>query len=245
MAEGAAVELVGQLYEKRLPWNKWLSARGVLRDLLDKEQPILLGREINNKRSVFAMPHTWNYSVENPAYHHRVRASWEALMNVQKRGHMTHAFTVPSTGEHGVLRDTKADAIGMTQSSWIDSFEKIQREAVSLSHGSRDFKSEQEQLERTVITLGQRLDLKNPLQVPPESVRWDAVFRTCTILVIRSTRGKLNYSPEKHKNDAVDIDLLRYLALPAAICTCDRRFRSLLVDSNSWQAKWVVSQPSG
>lgn len=241
MAEGAAVELVGQLYENRLPWNKWLSARRVLRDLLDKRQPILLGREINNKRSVFATPHPWAYSAQNPAYLHRVRYSWEALMSAQKRDHLTDAFWVPPTGERAVLRDPKVAAIGQTHQSWIAAIQMVRRQTVFRPQKGSNSKFEQERLERTVNSLGRGLDSKNPIQVPPESVRWDAVIRAITIFAIRSLRTKHAYSADKHKNDSFDFDLLRYLALPAAICTCDRRLRSVLKDSNAWQAQWVVS----
>jgi hypothetical protein len=240
MAEGAAIELVGQLCEERLRWDKWLRARRVLRELLDKKQPILLGREINNKRSVFATQLPWDYSVENPAHRHRLRYSWQALMDARNTDALTDEFVVPPTGERGVLRDTKLDTIAKTQQSWIASIEMVQSKAVFHPERVGEPKSELEQLERTVRVLGGTLDSKNPKQVPPESVRWDAVIRTVSILGIRSLRSKHSYSARKHKNDAFDFDLLRYLALPAAICTCDQRLMSVLKDAKAWQAKWVV-----
>jgi hypothetical protein len=60
------------------------------------------------------------------------------------------------------------------------------------------------------------------------------------LLCLRHLRKERRYNPDKNPNDLIDLELLKYLAIPAAICTSDAGFIAKVRDSYSWQAKWVV-----
>jgi hypothetical protein len=50
------------------------------------------------------------------------------------------------------------------------------------------------------------------------------------------------YNAEKRANDAFDYDLLRYLALPALVCTCDEATLVQAIErAGSWQRTWVLA----
>ena len=79
------------------------------------------------------------------------------------------------------------------------------------------------------------------LVIVDTSLRLDAQVRVHSLLHLRRLKTKEPYNAEKNRHDALDFDLCRYLAMPAAICTADDRFRTKLRDAGTWQSRWVVT----
>ncbi|MEP6651970.1 MAG: hypothetical protein ABJA82_01345 [Myxococcales bacterium] len=246
IGEGSAVELVGQLLQGRFAWDRWLKVRRVLREVLHFRQPVLLGREVRNRRSVFALPHQPEHSAGNAAYFHRVRYSWLSVMGAQRPEDLLRPFRVPPTGEDAVLGLPNVTATTeKTRQSWADAFEGLKN--ARLGDRNRQVVAdlrEEDFFENMVVGFAREIDAATPDGKPPESVRWDAVVRVMVLFTSRSLRRKHPYNVGKNLNDAFDFDLLRYLAVPAAICTLDRRIKSALIDAGAWQAKWLVTPDS-
>jgi hypothetical protein len=66
------------------------------------------------------------------------------------------------------------------------------------------------------------------------------MLRVHALLFLRSLQKKHGYSAKNNLNDAFDLDLYRYLALPAAICTSDGGVFNDLRAAHAWQIDWVV-----
>ena len=75
---------------------------------------------------------------------------------------------------------------------------------------------------------------------PPASVRLDALLRANASFALQRLRPKNPYNPAKKANDGLDVDLLRYLAVPAIVCTNDGRLQRILKQAGSWQRRWVL-----
>jgi hypothetical protein len=72
------------------------------------------------------------------------------------------------------------------------------------------------------------------------SERLDAMIRVFALYSLRRLRSKNAYNAEKHANDVLDHDLLRYLAYPAAICTRDSGIHADLLTTSARHCSWVL-----
>lgn len=78
--------------------------------------------------------------------------------------------------------------------------------------------------------------------MPPDwARRLDAHFRVWTRYALLYVRGKYKADSDKGRHDAYDFYQLKFLALPAMICTLDNRLRNIVKETGSWQAKYLLS----
>jgi hypothetical protein len=84
-------------------------------------------------------------------------------------------------------------------------------------------------------------DAKYPDNSPPASTRLDAYIRVELYLRDLHLRRKRPYNPEKNANTAIDVELLRYLAVPATVCSGDGGLVGTVRSANSWQADRVLA----
>ena len=83
------------------------------------------------------------------------------------------------------------------------------------------------------------MDANHQSTGPRLSTRLDAFLRVSALLDLRHLRKDQRYNPQKNRNDLFDHELLRYLAVPAAVCTGDLGLIAKVRDSHSWQIGWI------
>ena len=68
------------------------------------------------------------------------------------------------------------------------------------------------------------------------------MVRVYLLLAVRRLKTKGTYNPTKRGNDTFDHDLLRYLAVPNLVATCDTSTLVAAVkESGAWQLRWILS----
>lgn len=243
LADGAMTELMNQLVERRFRWKNWLVARGVLAEILDPAEPVLLGGRQGLYRAgvrgateqvplgAIAM------AVEDSAHW------WHAFMRMKELCEISkplrirdRVLTLSPTAARGIVETFKRD--------WRRDFEKERVGDELLAQVRRALPRRGdgfEQIDGVVRTIARDLDKKVRKTVGPRaSVRLDAMIRVYVLLQLRSMRPFEPYNAGRHENDSFDHDLLRYLAYPAAICTMDRGVERKMRAAGCWQAPWVV-----
>ncbi|MBK8936881.1 MAG: hypothetical protein IPM79_04320 [Polyangiaceae bacterium] len=239
VADGTMVEVLSQLHAGQIAWADWVAARASLEALVDRDVPVMLGAA-NCPRSAGLALH------ERPPTHDRAsqerlnRDSWRTLMSAQVPKDV--GLLVGRLGRHAVwLRLDNAPAqVERERSKWMDQFRRF-GEALDREGGPRVGRHVSEaQFEAQVQRLGEFIDAKTSSH-PLASVRLDAMIRVHVLLHARFAMAKDRYNPVKHANDVFDVDLYRYLALPAGVCTRDRGIIADLEAANTFQRSWVAT----
>lgn len=128
--------------------------------------------------------------------------------------------------------------------SWATDFSNFYEKILSARPDFADLlpkkHDSRELLEAYVTIIKESTDRGHQSAWPPPSIRLDAFFRVEALLSLRHLRKEQRYNPKKNRNDLIDLELLKYLAVPAAVCTGDAGLIAKVRDSHSWQAKWVL-----
>jgi hypothetical protein len=230
MADAAVLELVCQLVEGRFAWPNWIRARRALMSVLDFQDPVAAGGwEILDKVGV-RFERTLS-EVEHESRRQRRRTGWKAIV---KAANIPAMNRMQWSRERGRLGPTQFRAGGAPQvreeirKDWID-------EIRSLESAQGTVPSFKDLVESTAANHDGRIQ-----STPPASLRLDASTRAYAHFALARLRPKNAYNPAKHANDALDVDLLRYLAVPGILCTKDKRLQRVLKQAGSWQMRWVL-----
>lgn len=245
LADGTAVELFEAIYSGRFDWAHWVRAKAQLRKIIDRDRPIMPGgRELLTTIGIID-----DRNLMAPQdVQHILRECWAHVMKA-KRVKDIKQLVMSALLEKGLHKvelnlGDGSRVIQANKSDWIESFERLGQASKSdgdsvrkvLARRGTDIHIGQENAK----FVGQQLDSMVNTSFPRLSVRLDAMIRAHSLHTIRSLKPREPYNPSKNVNDAFDLDLLLYLAVPAAVCTNDRRIHTVLKDTNSWQRFWVV-----
>ena len=230
LSDTAASEVAAALATGRMAWNEWVRARGMLRDLLDLREPVLLSGGAGLARA----------GVQHPT--RKIGNDGVAAALAAHRERWT--FVVEAVSPEVFDAERFSAVIANERAAWIREFTEL-REAMkdrvpTLQEEIPRRGDSIELLERIVSVLQRGADQCTVGSPPAPSVRLDAFLRTRALLLSRHLRKHGSYNPRKSSNDLFDHFLLRYLALPAAICTDDRRLIADVGAARSWQRQWVV-----
>jgi hypothetical protein len=179
---------------------------------------------------------------------HIARAAWRILRRAANPEDVTTSGEIARVNGQafhvGVDIARFPGAVGSEKGKWIEAFQRISGLSSTLSadakarlnrHGG-DVKIaiEQSQL------VAKHVDSVSEPCSPAVSARLDAMIRVHSLHFFRSLKTREPYNAKKNANDVFDLDLLRYLAVPAAICTADKGIHTSLRLTKSWQRRWVV-----
>lgn len=248
LADGAVVELLDQLYSGRFRWGHWERSRDQLEDLLDDSEPVMVGgRELLGAVGVTlqSAPSALRSPDED---RHVARSAWRLLLRAaspQEVQTSSEIARVDGRAYHvGLDIAGAAGAVGSFKAGWFSSFHRIAGYSRTLS------KDAQQRLNRPggeiqiaiehAKLVAKRVDAVSSACSPPLSVRLDAMARVHSLHFHRALKTKQPYNAKKNANDAFDLDLLLYLAVPAAICTQDKGIHTALRVTKSRQRRWVV-----
>lgn len=243
IADGTIVELIAALHEQRLPWPKWTARRSEIARLVDHKAPIMLGgADLLDACGVkFQRPRT---RFPRPLQRFLNRRSFELFMHARSlhdASRLEVRFVEQGRPRVVIIDMTAASKqLETSYSDWIAGFERLdvaaEKQGVALPGRGVPC----ELLQAQARSLQGFLDA-NVRSTPPASLRLDAQVRVHSLLHLRRLKTKEPYNARKNRHDALDFDLCRYLAMPAAICTADDRFRTKLRDAGTWQSRWVVT----
>lgn len=243
IADGTTVELLSWLHSTDRAWSDWERARGQFDEFIDPEIPVMMGgREalaqaglfLNDAPPSMLLPH--DQLEEN-------RRIWRLLMSAKSLRELSTLHAAVQVGGKPTLLLVNASRapkqVARQQDSWVKMFDRLavaaKAEGISIKGGVVP----PELLEGQVAAIGRGLDA-HCTSSPPASVRMDAMIRVHLLLNLRSLQTKNRYNARKDQNDAFDLELYRYLALPAAICTSDAGIFNDLHAASAWQSDWVV-----
>jgi hypothetical protein len=243
LADGSVAELVRQLDDGEFEWPQWERAREALSQFLDRSIPIMMGgRELLGAAHISLCA-----AVPSMTMRDQVRLGrqlWHVLRlatnvdDLRTNGIAVELSDQPAIVVLEIFRTT--EIMLEERREWWRSFQHLQRAGVDQGVSVRGRGFSRLELETQVRELGAFIDARSTASIPPVSTRLDAMIRVHCLLTLRSLQEKQPYNAKKKANDKFDHDLLRYLALPAAICTADTGLITYLRDSHSWQVKWVV-----
>jgi hypothetical protein len=233
LADSAVVELVRQLSERRFDWPEWLRSRRALVGLLDPHDPILAA-EVPDLASAgvrFRDDQDHFAEDEEPRRQER-RTRWKAIIKARNLAELGRRRWGRVAGRMRALSLDLSSANAILQrkeDSWIAGL-------MSISH-KRGVKVPRNE----VFAFSASYIDEHMVSAPPASRRLDAYLRMNAAFGLSRLKATSPYNPVKNRNDAVDLDLLVFLALPVAVCTGDERLRRLVEGTGSWQAPWVIT----
>lgn len=240
LADGTAVELLAWFHRDAGAWAKWKAGRARFDSFLDRRTPILMGgREILAQAGLLLEAPD---PLLPPAKQMKINALiWSKMRHVECLEELEAAIQIPGTNTLLMMQAAGAPAQVLTEATeWGETFERYKAVVEAAQVRFRDRAVPLDAINKSVKGMGEHIDARS-ISHPPASVRMDGMMRVHALLSYRSVLHKNAYNPKKSKNDALDHQLLRYLALPAAICTSDSGIGKDLRAAGAWQVEWVAS----
>jgi hypothetical protein len=245
LADGTVSEIAHQLSTRSLKWTHWAHARTLLLEILSQDRPVLPGGRVGLAQLGIKSTRSVSQREIKEAIE-QYDAAWTMLVAAnQPEDFEKFAIRLPKQNITVSLpqchvRTTYAEE----RETWPTDFAKFYAKILSVKPDFADLlpakHDSRETLEAYVATIKKSTDRDHRCAAPPPSVRLDAFIRVEVLLSLRHLRKDQRYNPEKNRNDLIDLELLKYLAAPAAICTSDARLIAKVQDAHSWQAKWVL-----
>ena len=230
LADSTALELICQIVENRLEWPDWIRARRALTALLDLQDPVAAGGwEILDKVGV-RFERTLSED-EHEKRRQRRRTGWKAIVKAGSTAEMNRVEWARERGQIGPTQFRAAGAARVREeikTDWTD-------DMLGIECSQDTIPSLKELVQSVAANHDSRIQ-----STPPASVRLDASIRMNAHFALMRLRPKNPYNPTKKANDALDVDLLRYLAVPGIVCTKDGRLQRVLAQTRSWQRRWVL-----
>lgn len=220
IADGALAELADALLRGSIPHQLWASRIQLLDDLLDGEFPVAPGgKELASFWG--AVPRAGVDRDESRAYY---TAAWR-LLRLAKSGsdlHAAHYYTAPSGKRYAMTLDpTHVRRVlaeeGRRWEIWV--------QAVARVIGSlRDDGERITVADLSALTMGM---LVGEMGLA-DAERLDLVVRVLAHHAFCAAATRTPYDPKGRSNDALDLDLLYGIPLPAWVCTSDLRLHRLV-----------------
>lgn len=242
LSYAAAEELLAHLRRHEDNWARWLSRRSVVVDLLDPHTPLLLGGREALAQAGLALVEA--QPMLDPTEQLAINLyAWRAMTTTAVLDDA--AVLVRPVHLEDRLQDLLLDTrrapeqLAREKLRWTESIAAYQAAAAAEGFSVDGRQAPASLLESMVKNMGNFIDSRC-LSTPPASLRLDAMMRVHTLLHLRAVQAEESYNAAKNANDAIDLDLHRYLALPAAVCTEDGGVHNDLESARAWQRRWVV-----
>jgi hypothetical protein len=230
LADVAVLELLTQIVERRFAWPDWIRARRALVRLLDPHDPAPAGGwQILDKVGI-RLQQTLTEE-EHQENRRRLRDGWKMLTKARRLAEINRVEGIRARGKSVVSRFHAAGAPRVRdeiKSEWSDGLLTVES-SLGPAPSFEDF------VGQMAASFDRRMQ-----STPPVSVRLDALLRVNASFAFQRLRSKNPYNPVKQANDGLDVDLLRYLAVPAIVCTKDERLQRVVAQAGSWQRRWVL-----
>lgn len=244
LADGALVEALSWLHRTKDAWARWMQGRSQFDDFIDPERPVLMGGREILRQAGFRLDNTPPSLLVATDQERFNREAWRELLVAPALGAIgRHQLAVKTPkGRRRVLWKPSGaqKQVAREKASWIEMFGRYDDAAQLEGFAITGRTVPRELLEAQVANLGQFID-KKTTSTPAASVRLDAMIRVHVLLSLRRRQTREPYNAKKEANDVFDLDLYRYLALPAALCTSDQGIINDVRAAGSWQADWVVT----
>jgi hypothetical protein len=235
VSETAATELLHLLVDNRFNWEHWQTAKRILRDLVDRSEPICVGGRLGLARTGVTGTQPVS-SGEIEAALRRYREGWQLLLQPETRTQFEASKSID--------KDLIRSSVAREYDNWVDQFDDFDRFVQEHIPQLRDLvpsRGDPSDLhEHMVAIIKDVIDRARHVSPPLPSTRLDGFIRVHALLQLRALRAKNAYNPVADRHDTFDHDLLRDLALPAAICTSDRGIHNDLEAARSWQRDLVL-----
>lgn len=213
IADGALAELAAALFRGSVSLADWRARIGAFDDLLDPDFPVAPG---GKEVASFWGGHSpvGLDLAEARAYY---RAAWAYLRNATSAADMSRReiFYAPSGRGYSIQLDQQhVEAVlaeaGQKWSAWVSNM-------AALIKGLRDGGED-------VTEAGLRQLTKSGLTInmsEADAGKLDLVIHVLAKRAIQAVTGRTPYNPKGKPNDALDLDLLFAIPLPAWVCTTD------------------------
>jgi hypothetical protein len=233
IADGALAELANQLARGSIDPSAWSTRVAALDEILDDDFPVAPGG-----RDLAAM---WRaepvVGFDLGEAHAYYRASWRFLRGVRKPRDLARAgeFCAPSGRRYTIRLDAQrtsdvlADA-GQRWAEWVAEVSGLLLEG--RSQGDRIKEADL----RALILSNLSVDMG-----VTEARKLDLLIHVLAKCVSQASARKTPYRPKGEPNDALDIDLLFALPLPAWVVTADMGFHGLVRSTTSSDKSAVMT----
>jgi hypothetical protein len=217
IGDASLSELALALLEDRLPWQNWIDRVHLIDSLLDKDMPVLPGgREL----TTLIDPTESLYPPEVGGIEYW-KFSWQLLVGSKSESEIQAGKEYDLT--NGTRVRIKA-TLSMAQAAFHD-------ERTKWAHFFDKMKSlcaDQSLTQNGIIDLIRKGLDTDATKVPSLSGMYDAMVCSLGRFIYLSVNGKDPYNPRsvKRDGDPFDFSLLHALALPARVCTKDKKFKS-------------------
>lgn len=217
IGDASLSELAFALIEKRLPWQDWTERVHLIDNILDKDMPVLPGgRELTTlvdpKESVYPPEvggiEYWKFS-------------WRFLIDSKSEPEI-------QAGKEYDLSDGRRIRIKATLPMAEAAFDDERTKWARFFDKMKSLCSGQSLTQEEIVGLIRKgLDI-DPTKVPLLSSQYDAMVCSLGRFIHLSLNGKEPYNPRsvKRDGDPFDFSLLHALALPARVCTKDKKFKN-------------------
>ncbi len=242
LADGTIVELLAHLGRDASNWSRWLSKRDAIAELLDKHMPLMMGgREVLAAAglSVVEAPPRFDPN-EQLAINQDVWVALTTKARLEDAALLIRPVYVDGA-DQALFLDMRgaSDQLTREKREWTDAFGGYQAAAAAEEFNIPGRHVPPALIDDQVKKLGAFIDSRCS-STPLASVRLDAMMRVHVLLSLRALQSGEPYNAAKNANDVIDLDLHRYLALPAAVCTDDGGVHADLKAAGAWQREWVV-----
>jgi hypothetical protein len=221
LSDIATAELLTQVRSGRIPMDGYRQMISLCKDFLNQELPMLSGQADLN-----AIVGINNYSDRLNEIRYLSDAAWEQLQNP--------CF---SYAHHG---PTLEEVLDEDRTEWRQFFEDYSEmlNCNELDIAELDPEKDYEDIAKLLEPkLGSDMNIE-----PSMGVRMHLETRYRIRQMLRSSRKKEPYDPEreKNRNDGIDVGMFRYLILPAFVVADDSGFFGSLNSIESFQKNWFI-----
>lgn len=233
LADNALTELTLQLHEGRVSWSEWSARNHHIDRLLDTRSPVFPDASELAEMSWGTPKPTPDQPVSRDE---KMRLIWDLLKKAKSAHDLTAGpeFVAPD-GETYTLANshqlTDAVAAGF-RATWQQMIGSLQAQIVGY-HPTQDHIAE--------------LLFKAHFGGNPDEahlrIRHDAYVRTMARFAHLALAKKKPYNPtaDARRGDPFDLEMTLALALPALVCTLDKRFRKHLELAGTHQVRQLVT----
>ena len=210
------------LLEERIPWDRWREGLSIVLPVLDHQAPIVSWNDYTGGPKILTAGNI---------------ALWRHLSQCKSYCEVERAFRITVEGEQSIEVDTSRkvarQVYDQNVAQWIAILDraKVTADKWLVLKGKR--LSESRLVDHLLTTLAKdtSVALRDGL---------DAHTRVWARYSLMYAEGKYNPRTDKGRRDANDFYQLKFLSIPAFLCTRDRRLRQVVQNTKSPQAKLVV-----
>jgi hypothetical protein len=229
IADPAWAELLAQLLRGSIPFKLWSEKVKALDKVLDTDLPVLpSGHELSVMAGLTKDP-----SHDPGKMYAYYGASWRYTASATSVESFSHPHFYDEPGgqrmQMGPLpADRPAEVIADRGGGWSAYVDKVRRNFRESGDSAHDLDELREQFRAVLLR-----------ELPPAAV--DRLSLVAGVLARHAQRAIKDPNYLAKTNDALDVDILYAVALPAIVCTTDGRLLNLARETNSSDAHLVKS----